>query len=457
MNVELNNQINISNEEKNISGLKIILNKHLLTQYLKDYLETITTKNLQMTYIRYKPGMNWLVNYEFNNQEHKINIYAKAHGTDKEIKIQKSIKRKNAVMYDIPGRIHFKDEGVVFCVFPNDNKLKYLRLLENKESRKELLNNIFPDNYERWDSYIKFLRYKPERRFVGILSKNSVNFALLRFYTKYDFYKSIKIARLLQSRNLNIPKLLGYSEKFQVLSVGWINGKPLSDILMKDVSLGVKNIYDTGIELSKFHSCNIIDEDITTDSFSFRDYNNDDNQNTFVSLVDQMKLICPKNMSTILEISNFLIKKFSVLSSMSLKEKKNVIIHGDFYAKQVIIDDHHKKISFIDLDEVCIGNPLIDVGNFIAHLYYMVITKRLTKENLKLFINQFICGYKNGIKDNIFDNLTLYVITGLFHLLPHSFRHCEINWIEQTDQITSLMDTMMNDYDKIDFLKNSYP
>ena len=83
--------------------------------------------------------------------------------------------------------------------------------------------------------------------------------------------------------------------------------------------------------------------------------------------------------------------------------------------------------------------------------------KRLTKENLILYINQFICGYKKGIKKNTFDNLTLYVITGLFYLLPHSFRHCEINWIEQTDQITSLMETMMNDYDKIDFIQNSYP
>ena len=457
MNVELNNQIDLTSEEKKISGLKIILNKHLLTQYLKEYLETIIPENLQMTYIRYKPEMNWLVNYNFKNQEHKINIYAKAYGADKEIKIQKSIKRKNAIMYDIPGRIHFKDEGVVFCVFPNDNKLKYLRLVENKESRKELLSNLFPDNSDFWDLCIKFLRYKPERRFVGILSKNSVNFALLRFYTKYDFYKSLKINRLLQSSNLNIPKLLGHSEKFQVLSVGWINGKPLSDILMKDVSLAEKNIYDTGIELSKLHSSNILENNIQNNSLSFRDYSNNDNQNTFVSLVDQMKLIYPKHVSTILAISNFLKKKFSMISFMSSREKKNVIIHGDFYAKQVIIDDNHKKISFIDLDEVCIGDPLVDVGNFIAHLYYMVISKMLTKEKLTLYINQFICGYKNGIKYNISDNLTLYVIICLFHLLPHSFRHCEINWIEQTNQITSLMETMMNDYDKIDFLQNSFP
>ncbi|MGD1834804.1 MAG: phosphotransferase [Nitrososphaeraceae archaeon] len=461
MNFEINN-IDLTDEEKHIDGLKIILDKQLLSTYMRSYLETITPDNLQMTYIRYKPGMNWLVNYIFENKEHKINIYTKAYGYDKDIKIQKSVRRKTAVSYDIPGRLHFKNEGVAICVFPNDNKLKYLRYLENKESQRVLLRNVFPDKSNLWDSCIKFLRYKPERRFVGILSKNSVNLAILRFYTKYDYYKSLKIANLFKSSNLNIPRQIGNSDDFYVLSVDWIEGKPLSDILMNDnVYSASKNIYDVGLELSKLHSSYDLlsnDHPHQNELSSFPDYSSNDDQNILLSLANQMKLICPNNIESILSISNFLKRKFSEISLLSSKIKKTAIIHGDFYAKQVIIDNNQNKTSFIDLDEVCIGDPLVDVGNFIAHLYYMVISKRLTKDKLPLYIHEFICGYKNGIKKYTFDNLTLYVITGLYLLLPHSFRHCEIDWIKRTDEIIILMEKMIHNYDRCHFEeKNSFP
>ncbi|MBD2344556.1 phosphotransferase family protein [Anabaena subtropica] len=41
-------------------------------------------------------------------------------------------------------------------------------------------------------------------------------------------------------------------------------------------------------------------------------------------------------------------------------------IHRDFYHDQVIINN--SRLYLIDLDLYCIGNPAVDIGNFIAHL-----------------------------------------------------------------------------------------
>ncbi|MFQ5598088.1 MAG: phosphotransferase family protein [Nitrospiria bacterium] len=41
-------------------------------------------------------------------------------------------------------------------------------------------------------------------------------------------------------------------------------------------------------------------------------------------------------------------------------------IHRDFYADQVIVDD--ARLTLIDFDLYCLGDPGLDIGNFIAHI-----------------------------------------------------------------------------------------
>jgi hypothetical protein len=45
---------------------------------------------------------------------------------------------------------------------------------------------------------------------------------------------------------------------------------------------------------------------------------------------------------------------------------KPALVHRDFYDRQVLIDDH--SAVPIDFDMLCMGDPALDVGNFLAHL-----------------------------------------------------------------------------------------
>jgi hypothetical protein len=43
-------------------------------------------------------------------------------------------------------------------------------------------------------------------------------------------------------------------------------------------------------------------------------------------------------------------------------------IHRDFYGDQVIVDDASARLTLIDFDLFCAGDPAVDIGNFCAHL-----------------------------------------------------------------------------------------
>ncbi|PSN10215.1 hypothetical protein C7271_26345, partial [filamentous cyanobacterium CCP5] len=42
------------------------------------------------------------------------------------------------------------------------------------------------------------------------------------------------------------------------------------------------------------------------------------------------------------------------------------LIHRDFYPDQILVD--HNRLWLVDLDLGCLGDPALDMGNFIAHM-----------------------------------------------------------------------------------------
>ena len=52
--------------------------------------------------------------------------------------------------------------------------------------------------------------------------------------------------------------------------------------------------------------------------------------------------------------------------AIKLPEPRTCGIHRDFYAAQVMVD--HDRIYLIDFDLYCVGDPALDIGNFIGHM-----------------------------------------------------------------------------------------
>jgi aminoglycoside phosphotransferase (APT) family kinase protein len=76
-------------------------------------------------------------------------------------------------------------------------------------------------------------------------------------------------------------------------------------------------------------------------------------------------------------------------------------IHRDFYPAQVLIagDD---KVAFVDFDLFCVGDPLIDVGNFVAHLKETALREYHDADALQHHESRFLtsyCGSAESVDD----------------------------------------------------------
>jgi Ser/Thr protein kinase RdoA (MazF antagonist) len=409
-----------------ITGLRTILDPDTFLRALRPYLGGMRIENLQMTYIRYKPGTRCLVNYHLDTGETTLNVYAIAHGCDEAIKIRNVRNRKTVNRYGIPGRIILEDQGIVISVFPNDSKLKALVFLDDNEKQKELLSKLLPDRPDLWDGTFRMLNYKPERRFVAMLQTKSGPQAVVRFYKPNDYHKSIIIAKAFHSvAHLHVPRKIGCSNHYRVLVFEWLDGQVLSNILNGNYETAVRAIYDTGSALAEFH-LQQVDRPIPWRTETEKAEN-------LLALADSIKFLLPHLSTRVLELAHHLASSFS-FDSMRRP------IHGDFHAKQVLVNDD-KQVSFIDLDEAKIGDPRIDLGLFIAHLRYMVLSGRLAENRLPILTEAFLSGYQQTMGKELLDDLHPYVAVGLFQILPHPFRHGEKEWKSWTEQILNMVES----------------
>ena len=410
--------------DRAIIGLRTILDPDTFQRALRPYLVGMRIENLQMTYIRYKPGTRCLVNYRLDTGETSLNVYAVAHGCDKAIKIHNVRKLKTVNKYGIPGRIILEDQGIVISVFPNDSRLKAMVFLDDNEKQKELLSKLLPDRPDLWNGTFQMLNYKPERRFVAMLQTKSDPQAVVRFYKPSDYHKSIIIAKAFHSAShLRIPRKIGCSDHHRVLVFEWLEGQVLSNILNGNYEIAVRAIYDTGIALAEFHLQGVADRAIPWHTETEKAEN-------LLALADSIKFLLPHLSTRVLELAHHLASSFSF-------ESIRRPIHGDFYAKQVLVNDD-KQVSFIDLDEAKIGDPRVDLGLFIAHLRYMVLSGRLVESRLPILTEAFLSGYQQTMGKELLNDLHPYVAVGLFQLLPHPFRHGEKEWITWTEQMLNM-------------------
>lgn len=77
----------------------------------------------------------------------------------------------------------------------------------------------------------------------------------------------------------------------------------------------------------------------------------------------------------------------------ALPDRNPTCIHRDFYPDQVIVDTG--QIWLVDLDLVALGDPAIDVGNFLAHLAEYAVRTTGAPDGSRRLESAFLSGYKS--------------------------------------------------------------
>lgn len=401
-----------------LPGLATLLDPDAFVAALRPSLPEACIERAQITYIRYKPGMNCLVAYQFEAAGGVVEVYAKAHGPDAKVKLRKAHKWSSVPGPLGPGRIVLEDRAIVVSIFPNDSKLRELPYLTDVEARRRLLHELVPDQPDLWEGTVQSLRYKPERRFVAqLITKDGVR-AALKIYAETGYKKPLANAKVFESRGpLRLARLLGSLDRRRILAFEWLPGSLLIEAI-SDPKVEFEVVATVGAALAELHTQN--PEGL---AFLTREAETD----ILFELAAGLSFVCPQ----LARWTHDLARRLA--AHLMQEPAVNQPIHGDFYAKQVLLADDN--VAFLDFDRAVCSDPAADLGNFIAHLERDVLRGDLPPSHVELLKNALLEGYGLAANCPIPARVALYITAGLFRLAPDPFRYREPNWLERTEAI----------------------
>jgi len=410
-----------------IPGFGAILDTARLLAGLSKQLDISLVNDITLNYLRYKPGMNCLARYELKTHEGTICAYAKAHGGDARIKVEKSRDRPVIDSALGPGRIVLKDQQIIFSTFPNDAKLFNLQCLSDSNYRKRLFTRVFGVESEWRESVLdESLNYKPERRYVTRLKRPDGQYALAKFYTNSGYTKAHTISRKLnRSRFSYCPETLGRSTKYNVVAYQWQPGTTLRQ-LNTCGKLSSSDLVATAESLAEFHTsaCDGLTHPDTTVQL--------DRLN---ALAEQLAVLLPRLDQRAKTVSQKLARWLNKQAPV------RQAVHGDFYDKQAIVDNG--KVRLIDLDAACLGNPLLDLGSYIAHLERLGGNHALSASDLETQKNTLIAAYEQLTSSVCTDHLNRYIALSLFALIHYPFRDWSPDWPAQTELLLERVEDLL--------------
>jgi aminoglycoside phosphotransferase (APT) family kinase protein len=104
-------------------------------------------------------------------------------------------------------------------------------------------------------------------------------------------------------------------------------------------------------------------------------------------------------------------------------------LHGDLHWNQVRI--HQRRYAFLDLERMCVGDPLIDVANFTSQVRMLGHRPALGVESsaAERWAGEFIQQWASATRAPVAPGrLHLYAAVSLLHLARNMMRHLHVGW-----------------------------
>ena len=92
-------------------------------------------------------------------------------------------------------------------------------------------------------------------------------------------------------------------------------------------------------------------------------------------------------------------------------EVRRVLLHRDYHDKQILIDG--SRAGLIDFDTLCLGDPALDLGNFLAHLRLSELQEQADLSSLR---EAFLMGYLEDVPQPAPGHLEAYERSTLLRL-----------------------------------------
>jgi aminoglycoside phosphotransferase (APT) family kinase protein len=368
---------------------------------------------LRPIYVRYKPGTSCLVAYRLDGEEAGVQLAATCYRPAARDKLEKARQRPAVPGPWGPGRLVLERPAVAVTFFPNDDELDVLPRLTG-DGRGELLRKMFPRRPELWSATLRPLAYKPARRFVAAVCTGDGPRGVLKAYAGPGYTTARGTVQGVRSgRVLRVARRVGRSNRHGLLAWDWLPGRLLSDELAApDFSPGQVGL--VGAALAEVHAQKprrLVPRTREREVLAL------------AAAADWLATVCP----VLGRRARALAGRLAEL----LRERPEVSrpVHGDFYAKQVLLGDG--TVSFLDFDEAGAGDPAHDLGLFLAHLERGALRGTVRAGRVGPVRAALLDGYR-AEAGAVPDGVELYTAAGLLQLAPHSFRGREPDWPDRT-------------------------
>ncbi|MFQ5415421.1 MAG: phosphotransferase family protein, partial [Myxococcota bacterium] len=410
--------VRLVSRERALPGLETLLDSEAFLGELGRVFPDVAMEAPRQIYTRYKPGTACLVGYRLVVRGVPIVVHAKAYRRDAGEKFEKACRRPAVATMLGAGKAVLREANVVVSVFPNDAVLRKLCRLEDPAALERILTTVLPDGCGHGRASVQTLRYKPERRFVGRLASPGGDPTVLRLYTPEDFVRANLSAKHIRSgERLRVARRLGSWKSKQLLILEWMPGQPLLEAFGRDTGGCLEIISNVGASLAELHA----EPSRRIEQRSYRE-----EVRGLRAAADAVSFLHPALSSRIRDLAAILEVR------LAASHGKRALLHGDFHAGQVLVDDD--SVVLLDLDLAARGDPATDLGTFVAQLERDAVLGRVPDGFAVPAAEALIDGYQDA-SDGAARDVSTHVAASLVKLAPEPFRDRVSEWPDAIEAI----------------------
>lgn len=395
-----------------LPGLGFALDTGRVFEYIAAACPEARLTGIERRYIRYKPSTNCLVAFRAFRDDQVYDFYVKTfaqHSLASVKKLQRRAAKSSGIGF---GRLFDRSLNGHISAFPNDSRLRALRRFGKSRRVGRFLKEVQPASFDGGPQNYETQTYKPERRYACRISIEKEQGWLLKLHTAADYRRSLaRLSQLAPDVLRFMPPVRFLNDEFLLIAVEWQPGETIRDRIARGVQCD-DNFFAVGDLLASLHRLPI-DPDIQGTT-------SDDIVSRCASQARYAAWLLPSLGARV----DYILQK--IVAASQTVQISRAYVHGDLHSKQVVVQGD--SIALIDFDELKIGEPLSDLGLFIAHLERDQLRGLLSDTELFKSVLALTSGY--GLSPDATSQLNFFTAVGLLSLLHHPFRAGEPGWAE---------------------------
>ena len=340
----------------------LLLDETLMTEYLSRLVARSVDfgiEGCERLRTKYRVGTSLRVLYNLRGSGRSYRIAARAFPRT----------RRVANQFTSPVELNAPELNATFWIFPHDRKIKNLAVLDNIPAE---LQDIEGRTWTR----SRIVAHAPEKSVTAqCLDDNDQIIAYAKIYAGdegrqvFDTHAHVAEALTAETREVQIPRAIAYSETHHLLLLEAVAGVPLSTVAQRENAF-----FRLGKALKRFHRIN------PPSSLPRATRLTPDAVARATATITQAR---PDVADLVHHLTAKLIARYT--------HGKPGFLHSDVHPKNIFLNE--ESLFLLDLDQAAMGTASADLGSAIAGLYCDACTGLRTWNEASVLKNALLKGY----------------------------------------------------------------